>query len=78
MSDYDVTKRSDGRRQATTPGASRASSVQNTQRAAQQDATGFGTNAGGGEARIHGTDGRIRNSNTIGRPDPNPPRDSRH
>ena len=33
---------------------------------------------GGGEVRIHGTDGKIRNSNTIGKPDPNPPRDTKH
>ncbi len=78
MSDYDVTPRPDGKWQATTPGASRASSLQDTQRAAQQDATRFASNSGGGEVRIHGTDGRIRNSNTIGKPDPNPPRDRKH
>ncbi|MFN3256916.1 MAG: DUF2188 domain-containing protein [Ilumatobacter sp.] len=33
----------------------------------------------GGEVRIHGKDGRIRDSDTVapGR-DPNPPRDTRH
>ena len=78
MADYDVTQRDDGEWQATTPHASRASSVQDTQREAQQDATRFAANSGGGEVRIHRTDGRIRNTNTIGKPDPNPPRDRKH
>jgi hypothetical protein len=78
MTDYDVTRRPDGSWQATRPGASRASSVQPNQRAAQQDATRFAGNSGGGEVRIHGVNGRIRNSNTIGKPDPNPPRDRKH
>lgn len=46
-----------------------------TQREAQQVATQYAVNSGGGEVRI---DGRIRNSNTIGKPDPNPPRDRKH
>ena len=78
MSDYDVAQRPDGKWQATTPGASRASTVQDTQRAAQHEATRLAGNSGGGEMRIHGTDGRIRNTNTIGKPDPNPPRDRKH
>jgi hypothetical protein len=78
MSDYDVTRGPDGKWRVTTPGATRASSVQGTQREAQQDATRFAANSGGGEVRIHGVDGRIRNTNTIGKPDPNPPRDRRH
>jgi hypothetical protein len=78
MSDYDVTRRPDGKWQATTPGAKRASSVQDTQSAAQRDATRFARGSVGGEVRIRGTDGRIRNSNTIGKPDPFPPRDRKH
>ena len=78
MSDYDVTHRPDGKWQATTPGAERASSVQDTQAAAQADATRFAAGSGGGEVRIHGVNGRIRNSNTIGKPDPFPPRDRKH
>ncbi len=35
-------------------------------------ARGYAINLGGGEVRIHGVDGRIRNSNTIGKPDPFP------
>jgi hypothetical protein len=78
MSDYDVTPRPDGKWQATTPGTSRPSSVTDTQAEARADATRFARGSGGGEVRIHGTDGRIRNSNTIGKPDPFPPRDTRH
>lgn len=78
MSDYHVTRRPDGSWQVITPGASRASSVHDTQADAQQAATGYAANSGGGEVRIHGVDGRIRNSNTIGKPDPFPPRDSKH
>lgn len=32
----------------------------------------------GGELRIKGQDGKIQNSNTYGRRDPNPPRDRKH
>lgn len=34
--------------------------------------------AGGGEVVIHGRNGRIRDSDTVGRRDPFPPRDTRH
>ena len=78
MPDYDVTPNPEGGWDATREGASRASSHHNTQREAQQAATRYAGNAGGGEVRIHGTDGRIRNSNTIGKPDPNPPHDRKH
>ena len=76
MSDYDVTTPPDGKWQAMTPGASRARSVQHTQAAAQKDATQFAATSGGGEVRID--DGRIRNSNTIGKPDPSPLKDCKH
>ena len=78
MADYDVTRRPDGDWQVTTPGASRASSVHDTQAEAQRAATGYAGNSGGGEVRIHGVNGQIRNSNTIGKPDPFPPRDTKH
>lgn len=78
MSDYDVTQRSDGSWQATTPGVLRPSAVRPTQADAYAAARDFAQTSGGGEVRIHGADGRIRNSNTIGKLDPNPPRDRRH
>jgi hypothetical protein len=78
MADYHVTPNPEGGWDARREGASRASSHHDTQKDAQRAATGYAGNSGGGEVRIHGTDGRIRNSNTIGKPDPIPPRDRRH
>ena len=50
--------------------ADRASVVVDTQREAQQDARRFAATSGGGEVRVHGTDGWIRSTNTIGQRDP--------
>jgi hypothetical protein len=78
MADYEVTRNSDGGWDARRDGARRASSHHDRQSDAYAAARGYALNSGGGEVRIHGTDGRIRNSNTIGKPDPNPPRDTKH
>ena len=61
------------------PGGSRASSHHQRQSDAERAAKRTVGNAGGGEVRIHGRDGRIRDSDTVppGH-DPNPPRDTRH
>lgn len=58
------------------PGSSRASAHTGTQAAATDRARDIVRNAGGGEVRIHGRDGRVRDSDTVppGN-DPNPPRD---
>ena len=60
------------------PGASRASSHHPTQKDAISDARDSVKKNGGGEVRIHGRDGKIRDSDTVppGN-DPNPPRDKR-
>jgi hypothetical protein len=60
------------------PDAERASGHFDTQADAYGRARDIVGNLGGGEVVVHGTDGRIRNSNTIGRPDPDPPRDTKH
>ena len=60
------------------PHADRSSGHFSTQREAYDRAREIVGNIGGGEVVIHGEDGRIRNSNTIGRPDPDPPRDTKH
>ena len=61
------------------PGAERASSHHETQREAEQRAKEILENAGGGEAVIHGRDGRIRDSDTVPpAKDPHPPRDTKH
>jgi hypothetical protein len=60
------------------PGASRASVVETTQDRAVAKAKEIVGRLGGGEVRIHGRDGLVRNSDTVkpGR-DPFPPRDKR-
>jgi len=76
---YYVTPRSDGDWNVKREGAARPSVVAPTQRAAEQQAkTYLRQNPGGGEVRIQGLDHRFRDSDTIGRRDPNPPRDTRH
>lgn len=57
------------------PGSSRSSGHFDTQGAAQERATDIvGNLSGGGEVVIHRPNGQIRDSNTIGRTDPFPPR----
>ena len=60
-------------------GASRASGTFSTQSEAEKSAKTFARNNGGGEVRIHGRDGRIRDSDTVppGN-DPFHPKDKRH
>jgi hypothetical protein len=60
------------------PGADRSSGHFDTQQQAYDRARAIVENAGGGEVVIHDRHGQIRNSNTIGRPDPDPPKDSKH
>ena len=62
-----------------TPNSERASSVHRTQSEAEGRAKEIVGNLGGGEVRIHGRDGQIRDSDTVppGN-DPFPPRDRRH
>lgn len=60
------------------PGGSRASKHTSTQKEAVDSARDIVKNQGGGEVRIHGRDGKIRDSDTIAPGnDPNPPRDKR-
>jgi len=61
------------------PGARRAISRHATQREAEERAKEIVGKLGGGEVRIHGRDGRIRDADTVppGN-DPHPPRDHRH
>ena len=60
-------------------GAERISATARTQAQAEKIAKEMCANSGGGEVRIHGRDGKIRDSDTVapGR-DPNPPRDRKH
>lgn len=51
---------------------------QPTQAAAEQAAKDLARRTGGAEVITHGRDGRIRSSDTIGKPDPHPPIDQEH
>jgi hypothetical protein len=63
----------------TKPDAERASSHHDTQRDAEARAKQILGNAGGGEAVIHGRDGRVRDSDTVAPGnDLFPPRDRKH
>lgn len=79
MANYSVVKNPSGGWDAKQDKASRASSHNDTQEEAEKDAKRFSANSGGGEVRIHGLDGKIRDSDTVppGN-DPNPPRDKKH
>lgn len=68
----------DGGWDVKAPHADRASGHFDTQVDAYRRAREIVVNAGGGEVIVHGTDGRIRDPNTIGRPDPDPPRDTKY
>lgn len=66
----------DGGWDVKAPGAKRASAHTDTQKQAISRAKQIVDNAGGGEVRIHGRDGKIRNSDTVAPGnDPFPPRD---
>lgn len=76
--DRDVVPNPDGGWDVRKSGSSRASAHADTQEAAITRARQIVLNAGGGEVRIHGRDGKIRDSDTVGAGhDPNPPRDTR-
>ncbi len=79
MANYHVVKNPNGGWDAKRENSSRASSNTQTQRQAEVEAKHFSSNSGGGEVRIHGIDGKIRDSDTVppGN-DPNPPKDSKH
>lgn len=68
-----------GRQWANTrPGAERATSLHDTQKEAIDAARANLERAGGGELRIHGRDGKIRDSDTVAPGnDPNPPKDKK-
>jgi len=69
----------DGGWDVKAPGAGRASTHHNTQAEAEHRAKEIVRNNGGGEVRIHGQDGRIRDSDTVAPGnDPFPPRDTKH
>jgi hypothetical protein len=71
----DVVQREDGQWAVTKPGSQRASAVEPTQAAAISRGSEILHHDGGGELRIHGTDGVIRDQRTIAPGnDPYPPK----
>lgn len=80
MANYHVSKDKDlGEWRVRREGADRVSEYFDTQAEAENAAKQFSANSGGGEVRIHGLDGLIRDSDTVppGH-DPSPPKDRRH
>jgi hypothetical protein len=80
MANYHVSKdQESGQWKVMREGADRISDLADTQREAERTAKDFAANSGGGEVRIHGRDGKIRDSDTVAPAnDPFPPRDTRH
>lgn len=80
MANYHVSKDKETHQwRVTKEGAERASDLVDTQKEAEQIAKQHAENSGGGEVRIHGLDGKIRDSDTVApAKDPFPPRDSKH
>lgn len=78
MANYHVLKSGSGGWVVKKAGSGRISGSFTEQSKAEKTAKKFAANSGGGEVRIHGRDGRIRDSDTIARKDPFPPRDRRH
>lgn len=66
MPNYHVVKnKQTGLWEAKKENSSRVSATANTQKEAEGLAKKFLSNAGGGEVRIHGLDGKIRDSDTV-------------
>jgi len=59
-------------------GALRPEGLYDTQKEANDAARQNLKNSGGGELKTKGLNGRIRSKDTIGKPDPFPPRDTEH
>lgn len=79
MSNYHVSKNDKGGWKAQRAGASKASGHYPTQSEAEKAAKQLSHNSGGGEVRIHGRDGKIRDSDTVAPGnDPYPPKDTKH
>jgi len=79
MANYHVVQNDEGGWSPRRAGATRPSGNYNTQRDAEQEAKRLASNSGGGEVRIHGRDGKIRDSDTVPPAnDPFPPRDKKH
>ena len=80
MSNYHISKDKETKEwNIKKEGAERISATADTHREAEKLAKEFSANSGGGEVRIHGLDGKIRDSDTVypGN-DPCPPKDKKN
>lgn len=80
MANYNVYRDRESDRWAVKrQGADRVSDFAATQKEAERRAKELAANSGGGEVRIHGLGGKIRDSDTVPPAnDPMPPRDAKH
>lgn len=77
--DRNVFRRRDGKWANKSQGNTKASSLHDTQKDAEEAAREMLKNQGGGELITHGRDGKIRSKDTIAPGnDPFPPRDTEH
>ena len=79
MSNYHVSKNKDtGKWDIQKEGGTRSSGSADTQKEAEKIAKGFASNSGGGEVRIHGLDGKIRDSDTVAPGNESSAKDTKH
>lgn len=80
MSNYHVSKdKNTGDWNIQKEGGSRSSGSAATQKEAEKIAKEYAANSGGGEVRIHGLDGKIRDSDTVAPGnDPSSSKDTKH
>ncbi|MFD2523440.1 DUF2188 domain-containing protein [Emticicia soli] len=80
MSNYHVSKNKETSKwDIQKEGGSRSSGSANTQKEAEKMAKTFASNSGGGEVRIHGLNGKIRDSDTVAPGnDPRSIKDTKH
>lgn len=80
MANYHITKDKDsGDWRVKREGTERSAGYYDTQAKAEKVAKEIASNSGGGEVRIHGLDGKIRDSDTVPPAhDPYPPRDRKY
>lgn len=79
MSNYHVSKNKDtGKWDIQKEGGAKSSGTADTQKEAEKIAKGYAANSGGGEVRIHGLDGKIRDSDTVAPGNESPAKDTKH
>lgn len=80
MANYHISKDKEANKwRIKKEGAERVSGKADTQKEAEKIAKELAKNSGGGEVRIHGLGGKIRDSDTVPPAnDPYPPKDRKH